>query len=147
MTTTSSTERSIQAMDQDECWRRLRRTQMGRLAFEAEDRIAVLPLNFLVRGKNLVFQTSLDAEFLTDQRKPLTFEVDEWSAHEAWSVLLRGVLHSDLRSDPAMLTDVGFTPWPPDSRGPRDVVVHFEVAEVTGLAFARRRWQNPRWYW
>ncbi|MCU1473354.1 pyridoxamine 5'-phosphate oxidase family protein [Amnibacterium sp.] len=145
---TSGAQRQIEHLDQDACWAHLREAQVGRLAFEARDRIAIVPLNFVVRGPRLVFRTSGDAELFAEQRLPVSFEVDGWDAGAAWSVVARGALqrNTDVGSV-ALENEIGLVPWAPDEGAPRTALVDLVVDQVTGRTFHRRRWQSPRWYW
>jgi hypothetical protein len=145
---TSGAQRQIEHLDQDACWAHLGEAQVGRLAFEAPDRIAIVPLNYVVRGPRLVFRTSSDAELFTEQRMSVSFEVDGWDGGGAWSVVACGALHRNTDVDSVALeNEIGLVPWPPDDGAPRTTLVELIVGQVTGRAFHRRRWQSPRWYW
>ena len=148
MTTTSGATRRITHLKDDESWKRLRSARMGRLAFAAPDRIAIVPLNAEVRGRSLLFRTTEDAELLTEQRLPVSFEIDGWDARSAWSVIARGTLHRV--TDPASLeqeAQMGQAPWAPTENSPRTTFVEIAVDHLEGREFQRRRWQGPRWTW
>ena len=65
MITNTDPEQRIVRLDDDECWRRLLAEQVGRLAFMADGRIEVLPLNYVVRGRRIVFRTTADSALLS----------------------------------------------------------------------------------
>lgn len=145
---TSGAQRQIEHLDQAACWARLGEAQVGRLAFEARDRIAIVPLNYVVRGSRLVFRTSSDAELFTEQRLSVSFEVDGWDDRGAWSVVACGAMQRNTDEwSIEVENDSGLVPWPPDEGVPRTTLVELVVGQVTGRAFHRRRWQSPRWYW
>ena len=148
MAMTSGAERRVEHLDPNLCWARLAEAQVGRLAFAARDRIAIMPLNYVVRGRRLMFRTTTGAEFLREQRLPVSFEIDGEDKGSAWSVIARGALQRT--SDPkavALETARGLPPWAPQERAPRTTLVELVVHEVTGRTFRRRQWQGPRWYW
>lgn len=120
----------------------------SRLAFAIADRIATVRLNAEVRDRSLLFRTTDDAELLTEQRLPASFEIDGWDARSAWSVIARGGLHRI--SDTASLeqeTRMGQVPWAPPENGPRTTLIELAVDHLEGREFQRRRWQGPRWTW
>jgi nitroimidazol reductase NimA-like FMN-containing flavoprotein (pyridoxamine 5'-phosphate oxidase superfamily) len=147
-TTTSGAARRMKHLDDRECWARLRSAQLGRLAYATPDRIAIVPLNAVVRGRSVLFRTADDADLLTEQPLPVSFEVDGWDASSAWSVIACGALRPI--TDAASLqreSEIGQVPWAPEEDRPRSVLVELAVDRLEGREFSRRRWQNPRWYW
>jgi nitroimidazol reductase NimA-like FMN-containing flavoprotein (pyridoxamine 5'-phosphate oxidase superfamily) len=148
MTTTSAAARRITHLEDHESWARLRSARTGRLAFAAPDRIAIVPLNVEVRGRSLLFRTADDAELLTEQRVPVSFEIDGWDARSAWSVVARGTLHrTTTTASLEQETRMGQVPWAPAENGPRTTLVELAVDHLEGREFQRRRWQGPRWTW
>jgi uncharacterized protein len=148
MTMTSGPEQRIERLDEHECWGRLLGSRVGRLAFEARGRIEIRPLNYVVRGRRLVFRAAHNADLLTQQRMPVSFEVDGWDTRAAWSVIAHGALRRN--NDPAALaleTDTGIDPWAPAEHLPRTALVEFVVVEVSGRQFPRRPAPDARWYW
>jgi|SRR6187402_3036986 len=147
-TTTIDPEERIERLDEHECWRRLLSNQVGRLAFTANGRLEILPINYVVRARRLVFRTDADAAMLQPQRGTVPFEIDGWNRQSAWSVIARGLLTLD--ADPGALaleTEIGLAPWAPDEGGDRSSLVVLTVDEVTGREFHRRVDEQERWFW
>jgi len=147
-TTTIDPEQRIERLDEHECWRRLLSNQLGRLAFSANGRIEVVPINYVVRARRLLFRTDADASMLQAQRGSVPFEIDGWGRRSAWSVVARGPLTVD--PDPAALaleSEIGLAPWAPDERGGRTSLLALTVDEVTGREFHRRVDAQERWFW
>jgi len=147
-TTTTDPEQRIERLDEHECWRRLLANQLGRLAFTANGRIEVLPINYVVRDRRLVFRTDALAAPLQPQRGSVPFEIDGWTRQTAWSVIARGLLTRDL--DPGALaleSEIGLAPWAPDERGERTALMVLTVDEITGREFHRRVDEQERWFW
>jgi hypothetical protein len=147
MITNTDPEQRIARLDDEECWRRLLAEQVGRLAFMADGRIEVLPLNYVVRGRRIVFRTAADSALLSPQDGSVVLEIDGWDAPSAWSVVARGSLSTD--PDPAAFSleqEYGLAPWAPDERGPRRTLVALTVRELQGRSFHRRVDEQERWY-
>lgn len=80
-------------LDTEECWKLLASVEVGRVAWNGDHGISVLPVNFLVDGATIVFHTSPDSPLakVADGRD-VAFQVDEVDSETAhgWSVLVRG---------------------------------------------------------
>lgn len=129
----TTTGEHVERLDEAECWGRLLGAQVGRLAFDGPRSVEIVPLNYVLRGRTLLFRTSADAGLLAPQRRPVAFEIDGWNTRTAWSVIAHGALRRS--HDPDALAreeEIGIDPWAPDERGPRSVVVGLVVAAVSG---------------
>jgi nitroimidazol reductase NimA-like FMN-containing flavoprotein (pyridoxamine 5'-phosphate oxidase superfamily) len=82
----------LRHLSDDECWERLSTVQVCRLAFLADGRIEVLPVNFAPHGRRLLLGSRPGSTVSRAVGGPVTLEVDGWSADEAWSVIVRGPL-------------------------------------------------------
>jgi hypothetical protein len=145
--TNTDHEQRIARLDDEECWHRLLAEQVGRLAFMADGRIEVLPLNYVVRGRRIVFRTAADSALLSPQEGSVALEIDGWDASSAWSVVARGSLATD--PNPAAFSleqEYGLAPWAPDEGGPRRTLVTLTVREVHGRSFHRRVEEQEHWY-
>jgi nitroimidazol reductase NimA-like FMN-containing flavoprotein (pyridoxamine 5'-phosphate oxidase superfamily) len=138
----------VEHLDEAECWGRLLGAQVGRLAFEGPRSIEIVPINYALRGRRLVFRTARDATLLTPQRREVAFEIDGWGTRTAWSVIVHGRLAQN--HDPAALereVELGVEPWLPEEGEPRSTVVELEVSRISGREFPRRNRPESRWYW
>jgi nitroimidazol reductase NimA-like FMN-containing flavoprotein (pyridoxamine 5'-phosphate oxidase superfamily) len=147
MSTTTTAEHVVH-LDEAECWGRLRGAQVGRLAFEGRHRAEIVPLNYVLGGRTLLFRTAAGAAMLTPQRRPVAFEIDGWSTRTAWSVIAHGELRRS--HDPevsARQGETGIDPWAPDERGPRATLVELKISTISGREFPRRARPGALWYW
>ncbi|HHT12734.1 MAG TPA: pyridoxamine 5'-phosphate oxidase family protein [Propionibacterium sp.] len=80
-------------LDQDECWALLGETEVGRIAWQGNAGIVVVPVNYQLSDRTIVFHTAPDSALakLADGRD-LSFQVDEIDRDSAigWSVLVHG---------------------------------------------------------
>jgi len=102
-------------LSHDECLRRIRDTQIGRVAFVDDGEPMILPVNHGLDGDAVVFLTAPGAKLLAaDRELPVAFEVDAYDADRraGWSVLVRGT--ASTVEDPAevsRLNQLGVSPW------------------------------------
>jgi hypothetical protein len=80
-------------LDDEECWRLLRRSELGRLAVSIANHPDVFPINYVADGRTIVFRTAegtkLAAAVLGTS---VAFEIDGYDSAmgEAWSVVVKG---------------------------------------------------------
>jgi nitroimidazol reductase NimA-like FMN-containing flavoprotein (pyridoxamine 5'-phosphate oxidase superfamily) len=106
---------------------------IGRVGFTAEGGVMMLPVNFAISGKAIIFRTAPDTLLALHANTYLSFEVDHFDEglREGWSVLVHGHAHqvTDER-DVKHLEDVtNLEPWAP---GARDVYVRIAPTEISG---------------
>lgn len=125
-------ERVLQ-LDEDECWAFLEGHELGRLAFRLADEVHIVPINYAVDGRTLLFRTAPGEKLLAAALgSSVAFEVDEFSDHDARSVVVRGSARR-LEEDEAHRCElVPLRPWIGDERYD---VVELRPAVVTGRAF------------
>jgi len=124
----------METLDRQTCFELLRTVVIGRVAWVAEDRHAVvLPVNFVVDDDGVVFRTSeggkLDA---VREGHRLSFEADdvEPALHVGWSVLITGVAEIVSEAEQVRrLEDLDVAPWEPS---PKPFFVRVRASEVTG---------------
>ncbi|GAA4888806.1 hypothetical protein GCM10025789_01400 [Tessaracoccus lubricantis] len=80
-------------LEGEECWALLSEAVVGRIAWQGADGIVVVPVNYQVVDRAIVFHTDVESSLakLSDGRS-LSFQVDEIDPDTAigWSVLVRG---------------------------------------------------------
>jgi len=95
-------EPALRTLSPAECFGLLELGGIGRIGFAAADGIMMLPVNFAVTGKTIIFRTAPDTLLAIYANGPVGFEVDHLDqAHrEGWSVLVRGRAHkvTDVRA-------------------------------------------------
>ena len=74
-----------------ECWERLRSQSFGRLAHHLMDEVHIVPVNYGVRGDEILFRTAEGEKLIgVVMNRDVAFETDEVLEHTAWSVVARG---------------------------------------------------------
>ena len=105
----------LAVLPHEECLRRLRQAQVGRIAFIDQGEPVILPVNHRVDGDAVVFRTAPGAKlFAADTELPVAFEVDNFDADRraGWSVVVRGTATIvDDEAEIARLTLLGVEPW------------------------------------
>jgi nitroimidazol reductase NimA-like FMN-containing flavoprotein (pyridoxamine 5'-phosphate oxidase superfamily) len=116
-----------------ECFELLEAGGIGRVGFTAEDGVFMLPVNFAVSGKTIVFRTAPDTLLALHANARLSFEVDHFDAAvgAGWSVLVRGHAHqvTDERDVQRLENATALHPWAP---GARDVYVRILPTHISG---------------
>lgn len=87
----------LTGMDLDECWERLASQPLGRLAINVDGRPHLVPVNHLVRDREILFVSVAGTKVhaaLEQPGLPAAFEVDHYDARTetGWSVVLLGEL-------------------------------------------------------
>jgi hypothetical protein len=116
----------------DECWDLLRAESVGRIAWSGANGPTVLPVNFIVVDKAVVFRTSPYSSAAREcDSQPVAFEIDELDpfTRSGWSVLARGTAR--LVYDDHLVPDDGqqLDTW---AAGARPLHVVLEPRELTG---------------
>jgi nitroimidazol reductase NimA-like FMN-containing flavoprotein (pyridoxamine 5'-phosphate oxidase superfamily) len=116
-----------------ECFELLEASCIGRVGFTAEDDVMVLPVNFVVSGKTIVFRTAPDTLLALHANVRLSFEVDHFdeALGTGWSVLVRGHAHqvTDELDVKRVENAAVLRPWAP---GARDVYVRISPTHISG---------------
>ena len=113
-------------LDADECWALLAETEVGRIAWRGEEGLIVVPVNFRLVDRTIVFQTA-EASSLARLVEPteVAFQADEIDGDAAvgWTVLVQGISRSGAAEQP------GHVSW---LDGERPVWVAITAGAVTG---------------
>ncbi|WP_405817945.1 pyridoxamine 5'-phosphate oxidase family protein [Streptomyces sp. NBC_00838] len=110
----------LRRLTERECWNRLDTHGVGRLAFPGDTALVVVPVNYLVDGRSVVYRTQPGSVPAVDAGTPLSFETDHLDEARAcgWSVLLTGT--TEHVTDPATMNALadraGSRPWAGGSR-------------------------------
>jgi nitroimidazol reductase NimA-like FMN-containing flavoprotein (pyridoxamine 5'-phosphate oxidase superfamily) len=112
---------SMEELDEAECLRLLASTTVGRVGFVVDDRPIVLPVNYALDGRTVVFRTGEGTVLNKAALHVIAFEVDKIddATHSGWSVLAQGVAQDvgtaiDTRSE--QLRRLALVTWAPDRR-------------------------------
>jgi nitroimidazol reductase NimA-like FMN-containing flavoprotein (pyridoxamine 5'-phosphate oxidase superfamily) len=126
-------ERALRTLSPAECFGLLELGGIGRVGFAAADGIMMLPVNFVVTGKAIIFRTAPDTLLALYANGPVSFEVDhlDQALREGWSVLVQGHAHkvADEREVKRLEDKTHLQPW---AGGARDVYVRIAPTRISG---------------
>lgn len=123
----------LEILDVDQCLRRLRSVQVGRVALSTEAAPLIFPVNFGVLDTSVVFRTGkgtkLDAAI---RNAAVAFEADAVHSifETGWSVVVVGIAEEVLEpTEIDRVTQMGLRPWAP---GPRSHLIKIRPTLVSG---------------
>lgn len=124
----------LEILDEDTCLRLLAGVPVGRVAFDVQDRVVILPVAHVIDGRDVVFRTGPGSKLgAAAARNPVAFEADaiEPATRSGWSVIVQG--RADLVTDGQereRFLGGELNPWP-DAVG-RGEVVRVQTQRLTG---------------
>lgn len=81
----------IVVLSDHESWDRLKSAALGRLVTQIGDQLEIFPVNFVTQNHTVLFRTAEGTKlFSTVMNDKVLFEVDDHTASEGWSVIIRG---------------------------------------------------------
>jgi uncharacterized protein len=128
-------------LDEVECWDFLRAEEFGRLAFRLVDEVHIVPINYAVEGRALLFRTAAGDKLLAVALGgAVAFETDRIDEERATSVVVRGRARI-LPEDEAHRAElVPLRPWVGSHKYD---VVEIAPEQVSGRSFALDRpWRH-----
>ena len=129
----SAGQRALRTLSPAECLGLLEAGGIGRVGFASADGIMILPVNFAVTGRTIVFRTAPDTLLAVYGNAQVGFEVDhlDETLREGWSVLVHGHAHkvTDEREVKQLEVRTRLEPW---AAGPRDVYVRITPTRISG---------------
>lgn len=135
----------VRDLTEDECWERLASEEFGRLAFLMVDEVHLVPINYSVDGRSLLFRTAAGNKlFGVVLSHDVVFEIDHVDDEQntAWSVVLRGFPRLLEEDEAHRAEQVPLRPWV-DTR--KDSVVEIKSTSVSGREFQLTRpWLHAR---
>jgi nitroimidazol reductase NimA-like FMN-containing flavoprotein (pyridoxamine 5'-phosphate oxidase superfamily) len=130
-------EENLRVLSPVECLSLLAPGGVGRVGFTSAEGIVILPVNFAVAGKIIVFRTAPDTLLAAHGNAPVSFEADRLDeTHRAgWSVLVQGHAHTvtSEREVQRLEQATRLAPW---AGGARDVYVRITPARISGRRIA-----------
>ena len=125
--------RALRTLSPVECFELLEPGGIGRVGFTAAVGIMVLPVNFAVAGKTIVFRTARDTLLALYADAPVSFQVDhlDEALHEGWSVLAHGRAH-EVTDEGAVKRLEDTTQLEPWAGGARDVYIRITLSRISG---------------
>lgn len=123
---------SIQELEQDECRELLKVGRFARIAFDAGDRLELLPVNYAYDDGVILIRTSATSGLATIVDRPFVLEADHHddTYQTGWSVVVRGTA---AEATPAQLEEFG-TRLPSSWAGAEGTPVHIAISadEIRG---------------
>ena len=133
----------VRELTTDECWEFLATQELGRLAFRLLDDVHIVPVNYALDGRTLLFRTAPGNKlFSLELHSSVAFEVDEVEDETARSVVIRGQARRLEEQEEHRADNIPLHVWV-DS--PKYFVVELAPEEVTGREFTLHRpWLHLR---
>src|SRR3954447_24702324 len=138
-------EAITEELDEATCLELISRGGVGRLAYGGRFGLVVIPVNYRLHEKSIVFRTAqgspMDEDLrtgITDAEYRVAFEIDDVDiqAEEGWSVLIQGSAHHvESPEEHASVAAADVEPWP---GGDKELYLRITPARITG----RRIHQN-----
>jgi nitroimidazol reductase NimA-like FMN-containing flavoprotein (pyridoxamine 5'-phosphate oxidase superfamily) len=124
---------ALRKLSPDECFDLLEPGGIGRVGFSSADGIVMLPVNFAMTAKGIVFRTAPDTLLALYADTQVSFQADhlDETLREGWSVLVQGHAHTvtDERQVEHLQDRTHLQPW---AAGARDVYVRITPTRITG---------------
>jgi nitroimidazol reductase NimA-like FMN-containing flavoprotein (pyridoxamine 5'-phosphate oxidase superfamily) len=125
--------RELRTLSPAECFDLLEPGGIGRIGFASAAGIIVVPVNFALTGKTVVFRTAPDTLLAVHSKGQVSFEADRFDeqTREGWSVLVLGHAHEVTADrEVGQLQDrTNLQPW---AGGARDVYVRVMPTQISG---------------
>jgi len=127
-------EDPMAVLSESECWDRVATQVVGRLVTSVGEVIDVVPVNFVVDRRAIVFRTAAGSKLagLTVNSSVL-FEVDEFDDDRGWSVVLHG--QAQALETEGEVAAAERLPLKPFVSTLKPTFVRVEVDSVTGRSF------------
>jgi nitroimidazol reductase NimA-like FMN-containing flavoprotein (pyridoxamine 5'-phosphate oxidase superfamily) len=132
-----SFEDTVIELSLEECWELLEGEEFGRLAYRLVDEVHVVPINYLVDGRSLLFRTGSGNKLLAAAlHSDVALEIDWHDDLSAWSVVARGRLRRLGEAEAHRIDSMPRRSWLATDKYD---VVELESEAVTGRRFRLRR--------
>ncbi len=116
----------VEVLDEPECLSLIAGGGVGRIGYTSRFGPAVVPVNYDLHERTIVFRTGLHSSMVEDLRTGIAdaefnvaFEIDDIQreTQEGWSVLVQGPAHFvDSQEELTPLAELGVQPWAPGSK-------------------------------
>ena len=125
--------RKLRALSPGECLDLLEPSGVGRVGLMAAEGIVMLPVNYAIAAKTVVFRTAPDTILAAQAGGPASFQADrlDAAAREGWSVLVQGRAHIVANEHDVRILErqTRLEPW---AGGARDVWVRITPVHISG---------------
>jgi nitroimidazol reductase NimA-like FMN-containing flavoprotein (pyridoxamine 5'-phosphate oxidase superfamily) len=130
-------EGSMTILTEDECLVLLGSHEVGRIAFDADDRVEILPVNYGIEGRIIVFRTNAGTKLAALRSSAVAFEVDGWDpvSGTGWSVVAKGRAEEITMNPGRSAEHLRWIPVHPAAPGERWHWIAIMPADITGRRF------------
>ena len=128
----------MEILPEEECWRRLRLSEVGRLATAVDGEPMIWPLNIAVVGRTVVFRTDPGSKIVALQGEPtVALEADglDFDDRRGWSVVAVGAVGE---LGPAALARARRLPLAPWTVGDKARWFGVRVSRLSGREIGER---------
>jgi nitroimidazol reductase NimA-like FMN-containing flavoprotein (pyridoxamine 5'-phosphate oxidase superfamily) len=130
---TTGTGHALRVLSPAECFDLLEPGGIGRVGFTAVDGLMMLPVNFAVIAKTIIFRTAPDTLLALHASGQVSFEADclDEALREGWSVLVQGRARkvTGEREIEQLQNRTHLEPW---AAGARDVYIRITPTRISG---------------
>ncbi|WP_148616328.1 pyridoxamine 5'-phosphate oxidase family protein [Nocardioides rubriscoriae] len=127
----------VEELTPEQCWDKLEDEEFGRLAYRLVDEVHLVPINYVVDGRCLLFRTAAGNKlFAAALTSDVAFEIDWHDDTDAWSVVARGRMRILEEDEQHRLDGEPRQPWVPTLKYD---VVEIQPDVVTGREFRLTR--------
>ena len=128
----------LRVLGPEECFALLESGSVGRVGLMSADGLVMLPVNYAVAAKTIVFRTAPDTLLAAQGNGQVSFEADriDETSREGWSVLVQGHARKVAGEDEVRRLEhrTSLEPW---AYGARDVWVRIIPARISGRRIRR----------
>jgi uncharacterized protein len=125
-----------EVLETNECWERLRSTEVGRLAVSITDHPDIFPVNYVADRGTVVFRTAEGTKLAASVLgRAVAFEIDGYDPEhgDAWSVVIKGQASEiEHMQDVFDALDLPLFPW---HAAPKHRFVRIEPFDISGRRF------------
>lgn len=127
-------------LTENECWKLMARTEVGRLAVCGGAGPEIFPVNFVTDNRTVLIRTAEGTKLAAVSVNPqVAFEVDGFDSvrGDAWSVVVRGTARVlEKLNEVYAAQELPLVPW---DATPKSIFVRIEPATISGRRFTAAR--------
>lgn len=132
MTGQPDDDQPVVELTAEDCWELLAEEEFGRLAFRILDELYLVPINYALDGRSIVFRSAPGTKLFAAELEPdAAFEIDWCGETAAWSVVVRGGLRRLGEDEQARAEGLAVPSWVP--------TLKYEYLELTPQQVSGRR--------
>jgi len=126
----------VVTLTDDAMWSLLKSSALGRLGVSAGGELDIFPVNYIVDDKTILFRTAEGTKLVElTARANVVFEIDGYTEHDAWSVVVKGTAaRLDRQLDIDRADSLTLSPWIPTFK--------YAYVRVTPTTMSGRRFRR-----